>query len=160
MYKVLKNILSIVLALVVLLATSGFSIYSHECDCCGKDEISLVAIDTCCEDAHAVQACDLTHMAESDCCTPVTDVEVVHDCETSACCEVQADFVKLKNLFDKSKVLTVKYPVLENHLVQIVDAQAITEKSITGYLQIADNSPPKIPVRDFVIFGHTLKIDC
>lgn len=160
MFKVFKNILSITLAAVVLMATSGFRIYSHECDCCGKDEISLVAIDACCEDAHTAQACELTHMAESDCCAPVSDVDVVHDCETSDCCEVQADFVKLKNVFDKSKVLSIKYPILESHVVQVIDAEALAEKDITGFLQVADNSPPKIPVRDFVIFSHSLKIDC
>lgn len=160
MFKLFQKILSVFIAVLVLVTTSGFRIYSHDCDCCGSDEISFVEIDTCCEEEQTALPCDLIHSFDTPCCPPIEITDILHDCETSGCCEVQADFFKLNNIFDKSKVLNIKYPVLENYMVQVVDTEALTEKTITRYLQVADNSPPKIPFRDFVIFGHALKIDC
>ena len=158
MIKLFNKILSVLLALVVLTATSGFRIYSHDCECCGIDEISIVEIEDCCEGAHEAMACDLSHKQESACCTDV--VQTVHDCEDAHCCEVESDFFKIRESFDKSKIVTVNAPKLTNITLQIIDTEPLIEKINMGFLDISKDSPPKIPIRDFVIFSHTLKIAC
>lgn len=158
MNKLFQKILSLTLAVIILTTTSGFRIYTHECDCCGSDEISLVQIDECCEESDEPMVCDLSHHQEAACCS--TTEQSVHDCEDAQCCEVEADFYKLHELFEKSKVLTVRLPNLENFPLQIIDTEPLAEKANTILLDSSKDSPPKIPIRDFVIFSHSLKIAC
>lgn len=157
MFKLLQKILALILALVVLTTTTGFRIYSHDCDCCGTEEISLVEIQECCgESGNAT--CDISHMKDADCCTGKEPIH--HDCKKSQCCSVDSDFYKFYQLFEKSKVLTVHTPNFENFPIQIIDTEPLVTKAITGFLDTSEDSPPRIPVREFVIFSHSLKIDC
>ncbi len=158
MIKLIQKISAVLLALVVLATTSGFHIYSHDCDCCGSEDISLIAIEECCIDTQKSNTCNLLHEQDASCC-PVNETSD-HNCQDADCCEVENHFVKLKNDFDKSRDLVLHFPNLENFLLQIIDAESIAEKSIHGFLEKSDKSPPKIPVRDFVIFCHSLKIAC
>jgi hypothetical protein len=158
MIKLFQKILSIVLALVVLATTSGFRIYTHDCDCCGTGEISLVEIDECCGDAHDLTPCNVAHQSAGTCCPD--QASNVHDCEEAHCCVVDADFYKLQEVFEKSKVLKVNLAKIKNSPFSIIDTEPLVQKNNTVFLDISKESPPKIPIRDFVIFSHSLKIAC
>lgn len=158
MFKLFHKIFSLILVIVILTTTTGFRVYSHECDCCGTEEISLVEIQECCVDSHEAMICNISHQQVSACCTAPEPSG--HDCAQSECCEVDSDFHKLNQLFEKSNVLTINYPRLENFSIQIINTEPLVEQAITGFLDTSENAPPKIPIRDFVIFSHALKIDC
>ena len=158
MFKLFQKIVSVILVLVILTTTSGFRIYSHDCACCGTDEISFVEFEECCEDEQETMICDLSHQAETACCAEVVSMQ--HDCEETHCCEINSSFFKLHELFEKAKMLTVKYLKITNYPVQVIDTEPLVERANTGFLDISENSPPKIPIRDFVIFSHSLKIAC
>lgn len=158
MIKLFHKILSVVLAVVILTTTSGFRIYSHDCDCCGTDEISLVKIDGCCEDTPETIVCDLSLHQKAACCEGPE--QTAHDCKDAQCCEIESDFFKLQESFEKSSVLTIKLPKLTNFQLQIIDTETLAEKVNIVFLNISKDTPPKIPNRDFVIFSHSLKIAC
>ena len=147
MKKQAKSFITVLLTLVVVISTSGFILYDHEChcthsittliqfkdiDCCGVEE----EIHSCCGDKH-IKACD-TH----------------HD----SCCKTTLKYYKITTPVD--------LPVY-NHIQKIFQTFTKILSDIPGTFDHQISFPfiltniDKLPFRSghlFIIFIHQLKI--
>jgi hypothetical protein len=159
MSKSLIKISSLLLVVSILIATSGFSIYTHECNCCGSEDISLVDFQTCCEQNEKEHICATGQQLPEACCDEKEkDQQRDHVCSTNHCCTVESDFHKLKNEFEKTKTPSVQKIDLRVYFIQTLETETLIKPILNKLLQIADESPPILLTRDFIIFSHALKI--
>jgi hypothetical protein len=85
--KKAKIILSVILAIYMLMAMGGLSLYNHMCSCKGKQITSVLIDKSCCQDTAEHDAChsDSHH----------------NSCEDNTCgtcnCETQIEILKVEN---------------------------------------------------------------
>ncbi len=160
MFNVVKKISAIFLAFVVIITTSGFNIYSHDCNCCETNDISLAKPEACCNPDFDNIICEVGESEHtSDCCpaeTPKPDKSRI--CSSGSCCLVEHTFYKIHSYFQKqsNNIIQQIYPECYSNLIIKTDIEATT--FIKKMVFISGKSPPKISVDDFLIFCHTLKI--
>ena len=107
-----KNIISIILALVFLISSSGFIIYEHHCNTHHISQTSFLFENFDCHQDNENN--HLNCNDNSTCCTDYHE-NVILEKETSTdkenCCETKKSFFKLKSVFEK--------PVIKNRRINI-----------------------------------------
>ncbi len=142
----------------VVVTTGGFSIFSHQCNCCNSYEFSLTGFNACCEMEGQDATCE-TDTHKSSCCTEKIHVEQKnHSCKTDNCCQIDSRFFRLDNLFEKTRDIQINKIQIPVQLQQIIHTETIQIDFVKKLIFIAENSPPKIPYKNFVVFAHSLKI--
>ena len=157
MFKILKSIFSLILVVMVVVTTGGFRIFSHQCNCCHSYEFSLTGINTCCEIEEKNNTCDIEDH-ESLCCSEKIHVEIKKQCKTDQCCQVISRFYRLDNLFNKTEDIQINKVQFFDETKQIIHTETHQNEFVKKLIYIAENSPPKIPYKNFIVFAHTLKI--
>jgi len=69
-------------------------------------------------------------------------------------------YYKLVNEFEKSDQQQIKQISNNNILIRIIKTENLAADFTLQLMKKSDNSPPPISVDDFVIFSHSLKINC
>lgn len=158
MFRVLKAISAILLAILVLITTGGFNIYSHDCDCCGTSDVSLVGLEVCCNKQDQPHFETVHHQTSSCCEAQSTVVKKSQVCHADKCCQIESTFYKLDYLFEKSQVSRIyNFEILAPFLT-VITPEILVFDFVRKLIFISDSSPPKISARDIVIFGKALKI--
>ncbi len=160
MFKIIKKISAVFLALVVIIATSGFNIYTHNCGCCETTDIWLAKPETCCKPDIDNTICEVGQFeSSSDCCHTKTSKSDNHQtCSSGSCCLVEQTFYKIYSCFQKQKNNNIEQVYPQHHNVLIIKTDIEATNFIKKMIFISGKSPPKISVADFLIFCHTLKI--
>ncbi len=161
-----KNILTTIVALVLLIGSTGFQVYKHNCSTHNFSAISLIEIPVCEKDHQSIEETD-------DCCKPVIEETTeANCCESEAsegvnqvslapqdfnCCITTIENSQLQdNLFPpvEKKSLTIEIP---NDLVPLI----VTIKQNLGQNLVLHNNdlPPPIFGKTLLCTIHQLKID-
>jgi hypothetical protein len=160
MVELIKKISAVLLAIVVLVSTSGFTVYEHNCNCCQTTDYSLTIFSSCCDHDSAItnetapETC-----SDGICCNITTDEKTQnHVCSADGCCNFNNNYEKLAVDFDKSQTVSIRFfPKLIN-VIQILNPIVLVEPELQKLIHISQNAPPILSETDFVIFAHALKI--
>ncbi|MBI9068851.1 MAG: hypothetical protein JEZ09_16260 [Salinivirgaceae bacterium] len=147
--KYIVNFTTLVLAIVVLLSTSGFKIYSHHCNTSNTHNYSIIIpAENCSHHNEKTQA--------KSCCVVAEEQAAVSHCENSAekkpCCTNIEQIVKLdtKSLLNHSTP-TLKIVELEfstNHFIVTNQNIINTNKKTNSYSN--RKSPPPYSVPEYL----------
>jgi hypothetical protein len=156
MFKLIQNISILTLAFFTLVATSGFNVHEHNCNCCETEVVSLVNVDVCCD--FEIDVCE-SESAELSCCssTPIVSVDT-DTCPGNDCCRIVQDFHKIDNDFKYQNTLHLKHFYFHTRTIQQIKTEVQASGLVKKLIFISDKSPPKISVDDFIIFSNSLKI--
>jgi hypothetical protein len=160
MSELIKKIFSVFLALVVLISTSGFTVYEHHCNCCQTTDYSLVEFVSGCDHESEMHQQHEANVCQSEGCWDASshDEHQKHVCSHDVCCMFQLNYEKLSIDFDKSQTISVKYFPQIFNVIQFLKPQVLVEPEIQKLIHISQNAPPILSETDFVIFAHALKI--
>jgi len=148
--KFLKIAVALPLATILIVASSGLTIFLHHCDCEGKTEISIYSEVGC--DMHS------TNNVQHSCCD-FEEVETISNESESCGCNNEQVSVKLNDIvpvvstsisFDKILVAVVEYNA---HIKK----QVTPEISLKSYAE-SDTPPPTLWGKALLISLNSLKI--
>ena len=97
MCQLLKQILIIISALMLVIASGGFSLYQHYCNCANEVSSSVVIESADCSESDVTETCCTVQVEKvSSCCQTKTDqINSHHPCETTDnCCTSEVTFLK------------------------------------------------------------------
>jgi len=147
----IKKISSLILIIVILVTTIGFSIYSHHCYCNNLTDYSFFINKTECNN----------HSYESNkCCSLEDKVDNKQKkcCDKSSCCQTSLQFYKLTTIYDVPQVKntlkffsTIIFRLFENDKKSFTDIK--DNKNIKPIIII-----PLLYGKSLVHFIHQLKI--
>ncbi len=158
MFKLLKKILVLFIAVLVVLTTGGFKVYSHQCDCCNTTELSLTSFDDCCDMDEGIVVC-ATDAHAGTCCPDENHAAMEnHSCKTNHCCQIESKFFKLDNAYEKAKALQFQPFQFVKKLEQTIHTESLHLDFVDKLIFIAAKAPPKLSCWLFVVFSHALKI--
>jgi hypothetical protein len=153
--KVFKNTGNFILMMVLLVATSGMSIYRLHCNCMQKEYISVFIEPESCHPAGHSHCC-----SNSQQCSYGNQQKGNHSC--AGCDTLNAFFVKLTTVFIPEAPNIVTSPVqvmIFNTLFSDLLFQGMEDEStISG--EIINSPPPLIiPGQKIVMLYHQFKFD-
>ena len=138
-------------AVLLLIATMGINVYSHDCACCASSEITIMkAPDQCCDDVAAPE----NHNPADACTCHITESH-----QSGHKCHFNHHYHKLDVTFTSPVVVDVMPMMLSLNAIILHEQQPIVVEDTTkNILQLLQHLPPKLVHRAFIIFTHTLKI--
>ena len=151
MKAVLKNILSVLLAAVVITTTSGFTVFKHHCNTQSSTEYSVLVPAFECDHYNHEQSEKLP-----PCCALPEDTKE-RSCSTDDCCETERFIIKLDitidnhNISNKLLVDTYIEPAFFEDIVNQVSNETIC-------ILISNDLPPPLSGKDLHIYLHQLNI--
>lgn len=160
MRQLLKQISVIISAIMLVIASGGFSFYQHYCNCADEVNSSVVIMSTDCHEEEENQACCTLQLEEvTSCCQSESDQNISHQqCENSDnCCTSEVTFLKTDDFdysFDQKKsfsFIVAFVNVLESIYLQ-KNQCFIKETTFT-----ADLPPPEYG-KELLITLHQFKI--
>ena len=150
MNTVLNRIGTILVAVLLIIATGGYSVYQHYCH---SEEKTLVSVFT-------EKLCDHDVMQEMPSCCSLPDQSPANgnQCQAeSDCCHTSLTFLKISDLF----TLKIDKPALDLIVVFVremednVKPALISEQARPGF---TSDIPPPLAAKEFLITTHQLKI--
>lgn len=152
----IKYLLSFFSVALFLLATSGFTVYTHYCSDTAKKKQSLIASQIACSHKSDVSKSYEIHDLLSSCCTANT-------CHTASepneCCTDANQFYKLTNVFNLPTVIEEEkcfssHAMMTSLVLLNNELEKFYEESESYY-----SLPPPISGKQLVILYHQLKTD-
>lgn len=143
---------SILLSAVVLIATSGFTVFHHTCNASQTSELSVIVPDFSCEHFQKQKS------EAPSCCAHSDDPADGDSCQDDNCCDTESYQVKLD--------ITLKVVDLDKKLDYSSNLYAVYEESNTdseigselNHIIISNDLPPPLGGKSLLIFLHQLNI--
>ena len=149
---ILRHIVSVFLSAVVLIATSGFTVFHHTCNTSQTSELSVIVPDFSCE-----------HFQEQksevpSCCANSDDPDDHKPCQDDNCCDTESYKVKLDitlkvvdldKKFEYSSILNAGLEKNNNN---------IEAGSELNHIIVSNDLPPPLGGKSLLIFLHKLII--
>ena len=153
MKLVLRNSFSFLLGVIVLISTSGFTVFKHICNTENTSQFSFIIEDFNCdhnghEHVKALPAC---------CAENHTNKDVT--CEDGNCCDTESYTVKLDITLDQQKA--PKKPILDMESAELVNhIESPSQLQEYRHIILHNNLPPPLSGKALHIYLHQLKLDC
>lgn len=164
MKNLTKNILTAILAITLLIGTTGLQVYKHICLSHNFAGVSLLETPQCEKNHSAV--------AETDDCCKVEEVEPVSCCESESFTENylvnydSQDKDCCVSIVDSKKIDENIYPPIDKKNISIelsvitsIDTKEIINQSAVFATSTSNDLPPPIFGRELLQTIHQLKID-
>lgn len=146
-----RNIVSLFLAAIVLIATSGFTVFHHSCQTSQTSELSLIIADFSCNNYK--QKADVVVQS----CCRVHNSPVPETCDTKKCCDTETILVKVDIPFDTQNYLKKKSYTAIEHSAETAFEIEIPERELS-HIVISNDLPPPLAGKALHIFLHQLNI--
>lgn len=164
MKNLTKNILTAILAITLLIGTTGLQVYKHICLSHNFAGVSLLETPQCEKNHSAV--------AETDDCCKVEEVEPVSCCESESSTENylvnydSQDKDCCVSIVDSKKIDENIYPPIDNKVISLelsaatsIDLEETTNQSTKLTNSTSNDLPPPMFGRELLQTIHQLKID-
>lgn len=149
MKVLLRNTITISLAMMVLIATSGFTVFRHSCNTAKTTEFSFIIPSFECEHFSAE--------SELPPCCCINEVPEEESYETEKCCDTETYLVKADLTFDIQKVFKTIHPVSFSEIAQTLTNTELQPREL-NYILISNDLPPPLSGRALLIYLHQLDI--
>jgi hypothetical protein len=161
MKKVLQKSAIVFLALMLIMATGGFSVYHHFCRCEGEitESIFLEAdCDHTCDVAHETAICCATGETSS-CCSAGEEAGQKAGPHSNDCCDSSSSFFKIQDNFRVS-IEKVSLKFIAGLVKVLTGINFVSESTARAFAlpAIVDTSPPLYGT-ELLHHIHQLKLD-
>jgi len=152
MYRLVRNIANLLVAMILVVATGGFTVFQHYC-ACENEVISSFMTETVCSEENAIEESCCREAPEIlDCCVAVSKPEKhQQSCNHSDdCCQNSVSFYKTSEYSSPAKQETKLFTSV---LPAVFQQELITELA-AEHEQVVynDTSPPFPAVKLFLKF--------
>ena len=147
----IRNTVSLFLAAIVLIATSGFTVFSHSCHKAHTNEFSITTPDCGCE--HNNQIAD---EAVHSCCG-ITESPAGETYEPEKCCDTESFLIKLDITFETHNILNKTHLSTADQPTVTAFELDIPSGEIT-HIIVCNNLPPPLSGKALHIFLNQLNI--
>ena len=151
--KMMRHIASILLSVIVIIATSGYTVFHHTCYSSQTSELSVIVPEFSCDHS---QNHDEDH--ETSCCAiPVTEEEG-NTCGDSDCCDTETYSIDLDvTFYSPDQIKKVNQSDIQRLLPEI---EVVTQESenLSSQFYIYNDLPPPLSGRTLHIFLNQLNI--
>jgi hypothetical protein len=152
MKAIINKILSVLLAVVVLITTSGFTVFEHHCYTEKTTEYSVLVPNFECDHSEHDH-----HDNIPSCCEIYSSTQPGEECGKSDCCDTYSFVVKLNIPLDSQDVNKKISIDMFTGLLERDIENTITD-SEDQHIIISNDLPPPLAGRDLHIFLHQLNI--
>lgn len=135
MKRLLQNFTSILLAVVLFITTSGFSIYSHLCTISGDKDYSVSQLEPCCSSDTQQSSADF---------------------QKESCCQTDHQLIKLE--VNAPQINKDILPVLVGHYFAIPEYQANLSSCRDQGIFLFENLPPPKTGKTILITNQVFRI--
>ncbi len=148
--EMLRNTIALMMAVIVLVSTSGFTVFKHSCSTEQTTEFSLLIPEFNCE--HYQEEASLPA-----CCCAIPIPEDEESYNSSKCCDTDTFVVKLNITvqltdYDKSEYINVA-------ILPVLAAKDLhTEDDKNRHIIVSNNLPPPLAGKALHIYLHQLNI--
>lgn len=149
----LRNIGALILSAVILIVTSGFTIFHHTCQSSQTSELSLIIPELSCADIKSQE----TNNEHSCCSVPEIPVEK-HSNEDDNCCNTESFLVKLDITFVLVEVDEKTELPVKEHLILFDNEQSRCPRIENSVTIISNDLPPPLGSKALHIFLHQINI--
>jgi len=158
MKKAIKNIALLLIVTLVIMATGGFSIYHHICNCAGDASASLFLETTCDHESSAVSSSCCSVKENSSCCDTEPGEEDKTACHDEDCCQTSSQFLKINDSFQPGFEKVSFKPVLVISTLLALDI-SVDDYSNQSLNLIFSDLPPPDSGKQILLSLHQLKLD-
>ncbi len=157
--KTVNQILSVVMAMIFIVSSTGIFIYKTHCSCTGTEQVGIYLKPESCDENfhvhHTHDALGTEKLASENDCHECSHHN--HDC---GCASPEVSFFKLSNDFTQDEVSFERAPSVKVTDIILTAIQYFTEPSlIAETLKIYFELPPKIKSAKFLLIKiNQLKI--
>ncbi len=147
----IRNTTAIVIAVIVLVSTSGFTVFKHSCSTEQTIEYSLLVPDFSCQhigsnEAEKLPAC---------CCLP--KAATTESLDQQKCCDTDSYLVKMKINFETQDFNKKNLVEVENTPVDM-EREIRLSSAEFSHIIISDDLPPPLSGKALHIYLHQLNI--
>lgn len=153
MSLILRNILSVLLGLIVLVSTSGFTVFKHHCYTEKTTEISFIVEDFDCDHK------EHEHTNKLPPCCGMPEHAKTPTCSEGNCCDTEIQFFKLNITLDLQKVEKKFSPSLLADFILSEDILDLPSEE-KDHIIISNDLPPPLSGKALHIYLQQLKYDC
>jgi len=152
-FRILRHITTIILSVVILIATSGFTVFHHTCNSSQTSELSLIIPDFSC--AHFQETAE---EVLPPCCAPVKEEHNENSCVDDHCCNTESFSIELNitlaivDFDNKIEFSTISpFIISDNDLFRGMPVEL-------SNIIISNDLPPPLGGKALHIFLHQLNI--
>lgn len=158
MKKAINNLALLLIVTLVIMATGGFSIYHHICNCAGDTSASLFLEISCDHESSTVSSSCCSVKENNSCCDTEPGEQDKTACNDEDCCQTSSQFLKINDLFQHGfeKVSFKSAPVISTLLALYISVDEHSTQSLN--LVFADLPPPDSG-KQILLSLHQLKLD-
>jgi hypothetical protein len=155
--KIIRNIGTVLVVSLLIMATGGFSIYHHFCHCAGEISAS-VFMEALCDHENSSASCCSSPETHSCCMEkPVRDSKpACHDDDN--CCQTSSQFLKISDSFQPGFEKISLKPFVVTSAILFFDILA-DENALPHLNLIHADLPPPDSGRQIILELHQLKLD-
>jgi len=153
MTLVLRNSFSFLLGMIVLITTSGFTVFKHHCNTENTSQYSFIIEDFNCDNnGH-------DHVKALPTCCAEKHENTGVACEDGNCCDTESYVVKLDITLDQQKAPKKPILVMESgEPVNHIESPSLSQEC--KHIIIQNSLPPPLSGKALHIYLHQLKFDC
>ncbi len=162
MLKEVYKISAIVLAIMLVVTTGGFSIYEHFCGCSEVVETSLLVENFDCSDHHQ-DAAEISCHTEKDtpaekCCSHPVE-KSARSCQAGDCCSTSGVFVRLQHIFNLPlEKISLKFVIAFVRLISSEELSYHDNHTFVKENYLYNNLPPPLFGKEMILAYHQAKI--
>jgi hypothetical protein len=158
MGKVIKNTALIMVVGLLILATGGFSVYRHICNCAGEMSASVIVKTSCGHDHSSSKEPCCSNSDIPSCCKEKPAKETKHRCNGHDCCQTSSQFLKINDSFQPGLEKISLKPLVAASSVLIIDFNEDIFSAPVDNIYYSDLPPPESG-KQILLAHHQLKLD-
>ena len=158
MMQIIRNITVIIIVGLLIVATGGFSIYHHLCNCKGERSASVFMETTCDPQNSSPAASCCSDQEIPSCCKEKQSQETKHQCNGNDCCNTSIQFLKINDVFQPGLEKISLKPVIAASSILFIDVKEDVLSTPIDNICFSDLPPPDSG-RQIVLSLHQLKLD-
>jgi hypothetical protein len=157
MKQIIKNIALIMVVGLLILATGGFSVYHHICNCAGEMSASVIVKTSCGHDHSSSKESCCSNSEAPSCCKEKPVKETKHHCNGHDCCNTSSQFLKINDSFQPILEKISLKPLLALSSILIIDFNEDILSAPIDNIYYSDLPPPESG-KQIILAHHQLKL--
>lgn len=154
--RIVKNISLFLVVSMLILATGGFSIFHHICNCAGEMSVSIFTEATCSQGKASPSCCPAKELPA--CCTIKKVQQSTKVCHEKDCCHNSEQFFKINDSFQPGIAKNIVKPDIQSVKIILIEALSILNEAPPENVFTSDLPPPETG-RQIILKLHRLKLD-
>lgn len=156
MIRIVKNISLFLVVSMLVLATGGFSIFYHVCNCAGAMSVSIFTEAACNLGVDSHSCCTAKELPA--CCANKTGIHTKKICHGKDCCHNSVQFFKINDSFQPGFANNIVKPDIQAVKLILIEIPSVLCEAPAENVFTSDLPPPETG-HEIILELHQLKLD-